>query len=126
MNARMARRFLRLCTMPPRARGVSRSAGPIGFVVLAVLLAGVTPRVDPAIAAPPIDLKLDAVDLADHRGRVWTLADLLAADRPDASETAAANADPKLTGQGEPAASEVEPIRMETPAKALVVAFLGT
>ena len=82
---------------------------------------------------PPIDLKLDAVDLADHRGRVWTLAELMAVDRPDAPEAAVAEADPKLTGQGEPAASDVEPaasdvepIRMETSAKALVVAFLGT
>jgi peroxiredoxin len=96
------------------------------LVVLAFVLASVSLRVDPAVAVPPIDLKLDAVDLADHRGRVWTLADLMAADRPDAPETAVAEADPKLTGQGEPAASGVEPVRMETSAKALVVAFLGT
>lgn len=65
-------------------------------------------------AAPPVGLRLDQVDLADHRGRVWSLDDLLATDQTPVADAVAEGG------------RSVEPIALPVDAKLLVFAFLGT
>ncbi len=96
---------------------VATSAGvrfrsSLALAVGCVLFAGLAS--DVARALPPVGLKLDRVDLADHRGRDWTLDELLAADQPPTVDVVAEGG------------RSVEPIAMPVDAKLLVFAFLGT
>lgn len=74
------------------------------------VLASLAPQA-PLLAAPPLDLRLESLELSDHRGRTWTLDEFLLPAKSGSeadSPTAALQSD-------EPA-----------PGKVLVVAFLGT
>jgi peroxiredoxin len=80
-------------------------------VGLVVAVAGLL-RPSDCVAAPPASLVLESIDLADHRGRVWTVDDLLGRVNPDAVNVVAASA-----GDAGP---------VEARGRILVVAFLGT
>lgn len=53
---------------------------PLACCVAVVALVSVMIVVAPALAAPPLDRPLTAIDVADYRGRLWTLEDFDHAD----------------------------------------------
>lgn len=84
----------------------------------AAVAAAMLGRSTSAWAAPPAELQLASIDLADHRGRVWSLADVMAAERTAADTIA--DADTIAGADGAANADEA------AESSILVVAFLGT
>jgi thiol-disulfide isomerase/thioredoxin len=89
---------------------------------IAILLAACVIPFKPVAAAPPLGLRLDQVELADHFGRVWTLDDLRSADPATDAGPAADPASDPLNA----AFAGAAPVTLPVDAKLIVFAFLGT